>query len=71
MKKSMDNDCDILAVPESRDELDKRLDSDSSDTGDLISMFEIPNTGCPAIAYYDSGSEQPQIRCIRQWYVVC
>ena len=52
----MDNACDILAVPEARDELDKRLDSDSSDTGDLISMFEIPNTGCPAIAYYDSGS---------------
>ena len=52
----MDNACDILAVPEARDELDKRLDSDSSDTGDLISMFEIPTTGCPAIAYYDSGS---------------
>ena len=52
----MDNTCDILAVPEHRDELDKRLDSDSSDTGDLISMVEIPTTGCPAIAYYDSGS---------------
>ena len=56
-EEAIDNDCDILAVPESRDELDKRLDSDSSDTGDLISMFEIPSTGCPAIAYYDSGSD--------------
>ena len=52
----VENSCEILAVPEARDELDKRLDSDSSDTGDLISMFEIPTTGCPAIAYYDSGS---------------
>ena len=52
----VENSCEILGVPEQRDELDKRLDSDSSDTGDLISMFEIPTTGCPAIAYYDSGS---------------
>ena len=51
-----DNSCDILALPEQREELDRRLDSDSSDTGDLISMFEIPTTGCPAIAYYDSGN---------------
>ncbi|MBQ48578.1 MAG: hypothetical protein CMP10_14320, partial [Zetaproteobacteria bacterium] len=51
-----DNSCEILAVPEARNELDKRLDSDSSDTGDLISMVEIPTTGCPAIAYYDSGN---------------
>ncbi|MFL2981628.1 MAG: putative Ig domain-containing protein, partial [Candidatus Poseidoniaceae archaeon] len=51
-----DNSCDVLAAPEQRDELDKRLDSDSSDTGDLISMVEIPNTGCPAIAYFDSGN---------------
>ncbi len=51
-----ENSCNILGVPEQRDELDKRLDSDSSDTGDLISMVEIPTTGCPAIAYYDSGS---------------
>ena len=55
-KEAGENSCDILAVPEARDELDKRLDSDSSDTGDLISMFEIPTTGCPAIAYYDSGN---------------
>ena len=51
-----ENSCDILGVPEQRDELDKRLDSDSSDTGDLISMVEIPTSGCPAIAYYDSGN---------------
>ena len=51
-----ENSCDVLAAPEHRDELDKRLDSDSSDTGDLISMVEIPNTGCPAIAYFDSGN---------------
>ena len=52
----VENSCNILGVPEQREELDRRLDSDSSDTGDLISMFEIPTTGCPAIAYYDSGS---------------
>ena len=51
-----ENSCDVLAAPEHRDVLDKRLDSDSSDTGDLISMVEIPNTGCPAIAYFDSGN---------------
>ncbi|MBA88500.1 MAG: hypothetical protein CMB16_04460 [Euryarchaeota archaeon] len=51
-----DNSCDVLAVPEQRNELDRRLDSDSSDTGDLISMGEIPTTGCPAIAYFDSGN---------------
>ena len=50
------NSCEILGVPEHRTGLDKRLDTDSSDTGDLISMVEIPSTGCPAIAYYDSGS---------------
>ena len=52
----VENSCEILGVPEHRTELDMRLDSDSSDTGDLISMVEIPTTGCPAIAYYDSGS---------------
>ena len=51
-----ENSCDVLAEPEDREELDKRLDSDSSDTGDLISMAEIPATGCPVIAYFDSGS---------------
>jgi len=55
-EEAMENTCNILGVPEHRDELDRRLDSDSSDTGDLISMVEIPTTGCPAIAYYDSGS---------------
>ncbi|RJU88834.1 MAG: hypothetical protein DWC02_01195, partial [Candidatus Poseidoniales archaeon] len=52
----MDHTCDILAAPVHKNGFDKRLDSDSSDTGDLISMAEIPTTGCPAIAYYDSGS---------------
>ncbi|HIL65378.1 MAG TPA: hypothetical protein EYG33_04340, partial [Candidatus Poseidoniales archaeon] len=55
--EAMLDSCNILGVPEHRDELDRRLDSDSSDTGDLISMVEIPTTGCPAIAYYDSDSE--------------
>jgi alpha-tubulin suppressor-like RCC1 family protein/predicted flap endonuclease-1-like 5' DNA nuclease len=56
-EEGMENSCEILGVPEHRTGLDKRLDTDSSDTGDLISMFEIPTTGCPAIAYYDSGSD--------------
>ena len=37
---------------------DLRLDSSSSDVGDLIIMAELPSTGCPAIAYYDSGDSQ-------------